>query len=71
MTGITALPNDDGTVTVVTPLGVIDYTRQEVKDSAHLTSSERHFLLPLFEDATPFPDHGTCTTRHSQKGFTR
>lgn len=62
--GITVFPNDDGTVTVVSPLGQLgDFTEDDVDRSQFLSSGEKEFVRSMFVHAQPPADGGQCRLR--------
>jgi hypothetical protein len=58
---VTAFPNDDGTVTVVTPLGQLgDLTEDDVDANPVLSRGEKEFVLSMFVHAQPPDGAGQC-----------
>lgn len=59
--GMTATPNDDGTVTVQQAGSDVEmtYTPQQVEDSEGFSLSEKYFLRELFRSAKP-TSGGSC-----------
>jgi hypothetical protein len=58
--GMTATPNDDGTVTVSRNGSELDFTPEMVEASDSFTKGEKNFLFEMFLSASPSTGGGSC-----------